>query len=259
MARLLVENDWFEPLLPDTLVDTFYEDLLLSRAGVLFPGFLAVRHHCFMSNDRGTATPHLALIDRHYRSWWLVLLQAGKSPPASFFLDQAEIVRAHLYQLEDARILADRNQNLDETKLERLMKNESPKLYVILHHPPAPSLTNADIRIGVAELFRSSGGREILRINGEHPRQSEDRLGICIRDPVVKKLLRLTPREGAALDSATRWEIEVQGALTTWTVRRQDNEILLVAPAVVSLPVDVELFALMRSDDGRLQMIPHTN
>src|SRR4051812_33042616 len=124
MARLLVENDWFEPLPPDSFVDTFYEDLLLKRADVLFPGFLAVRHHCFMSNDRGAATPHLALIDRHYRSWWLVLLQAGKSPPASFFLDQAEIVRAHPYELADAHTLADRNPDIDATKLERLMKSE---------------------------------------------------------------------------------------------------------------------------------------
>jgi hypothetical protein len=259
MARLLVETDWFEPLSPDSLVDTFYEELILDRAGLLFPGFLAVRHHCFMSNDRGAATPHLALIDRHYRTWWLVLLQAGKSPPASFFLDQAEIVRAHPYSLEDAQTLADRNESIEVAKLERLMKNEMPKLYVILHHPPAPQLTSADIRIGIAELFQASGGRKILRINGEHPRQPEDRLGICTRDPMVKKLLRFAPHAGALLGSTTRWEIDVEGILTTWTIRRRGDEIWLVQPTAVSLPFDVDLFALIRFGDGRLQMVPHTS
>src|SRR5688572_13659270 len=101
MPRLLVENDWFETLLPDSLADTFYEGLLLKRAALIFPGFFAVQHRCFMSNDHGQATPHLALIDRHYRSWWLVLLQAGKPPVAPFFINQAEVVRANDYSVED--------------------------------------------------------------------------------------------------------------------------------------------------------------
>lgn len=260
MARLLVENDWFEPLPPNGLVDTVYEELLLGRASVLFPGFLAVRHRCLLSNDRGNVTPHFALIDRHYRTWWLVLLQTGKPPSAAFFQDVAEIIRAHPYEQDDARTLAQRNASLDETSLARLMRDEMPKLYVLLGHPPPPALTSSDIRIGVAELFRSSTGGEILRINGEHPRQQQERIGICARDPLVQRgLLKLSLRKGATLSTASRWDIEIDGAMTTWTIRQQGDETWLIEPVGVSLPIDVDMFALIRFEDGRLNLVPHTS
>jgi hypothetical protein len=260
MARLLLENDWFEPLAPNAIVDTVYEDLLLGRADILFPGFLAARHHYLLSNERGHATPHFALIDRYYRSWWLVLLHTGKSPLASYFQSIAEVLRAHPHGQDDARILVQRNATLVEAELIKLMRAEMPKLYVVLCQPPAPSITSSDIRIGIAELFRASDGREILRINGEQPRQPDARIGTCTRDSIIQRsILKLTVREGSDLAPESSCEIEMDGALTTWTVRRQSTEIWLVPSGIVILPLGVDLFDLVRYDDGRLELIPHTS
>jgi hypothetical protein len=154
-------------------------------------------------------------------------------------------------------MLASRHSSLNESHLIRLMKAELPKLYVILHHPPPPPLTNADIRIGVAELFRASDGREILRINGEHPRLPEDVLGVCQRDVMVKRMLHLKPREGAILDASNSWEIELNGGIASWTVKRSAGKILLVVPTSVVVPVDAGLLALIRYEDGRLALTSH--
>src|SRR5579859_1253190 len=113
MPKLLVDQEWYEPTQPHAVVDTAYESLLVTRAGVLYPGFATVPFRLRISNDRGMSSPHLALVDTAYRGWWLVLLETGPAPTADYVTKQAEVLRAERYGRDVARLLAQRNTVLE--------------------------------------------------------------------------------------------------------------------------------------------------
>jgi len=256
MHKLLVQNEWYETLPPHAIPDTAFEELLHPRADLLFPGFFSVRLRYRVSNDKGHAGPQLALIEQTYRSWWLVLLETGEPPPAEFIKLQAEIVRAARFGREFATLLASRNSQIDLPSVEKLVLNEVPGLFVILGHPPAPQLDDPAVRIGIAEVFRSPRGEQILRINGRHPEVPDERLGTCERKwrltPSIFRLVLINP---ASVIIPQTFEMEVEGTVSTWTCFKKGTEQLLVAQGAVHLPAEQDLFALLRGKTGRYRLV----
>jgi hypothetical protein len=258
MPKLLVEQDWYEPLQPNSVLDTAYETMLLDRAAKLFPGFLPVQVHQRISDEGGHSFAHLALVDHKYRAWWLALLETGPAPSAKYVLDQAAILRGHRYGRDFALMLVVRNKDLDARSLEGLFSREMPNVFVLLAHPPPPRVHDAHIRVGIAEIFQSSTGSRILRINGEHPNSPADLVGTCRRDPLVAQLLKLTLKENESVPP-NPCDIEVEGAVSAWTIRQRKDVIWLVAQGSVVLPVGTQEFFLVKSASGRLQLLPSEN
>jgi len=258
MPKLLVDQEWYEPTQPHAVVDTAYESLLVTRAGVLYPGFATVPFRLRISNDRGMSSPHLALVDTAYRGWWLVLLETGPAPTADYVTKQAEVLRAERYGRDVARLLAQRNTVLEAEPLEHMLSREMPGVFVLLAHPPAPAIEEPEVRIGIAEIFRSASGVDILRINGAQPTPPEETVGTCTRDAqVAPSLLRLTLAPGANMTFPPTCDIEVSGSHSVWGVRPHGSNFWLVPESSVTLPVHCHSFRLVRSESGRLRLIPH--
>jgi hypothetical protein len=256
MHRLLVENDWYETLPPNAIPDTTYEDLLDARASVLYPGFFFVPLRYRVSFEGESCMPHLALVDRAYRGWWLTLLETGLPPAAPYVNQQARILRAARYGRDFAELLADRCPGLDADAVERLTRREPPGVYVLIAHPPGPSINDAGILVGVAEVFRSSTGTPILRINGQQPTAPDERIGTCSRNSHVQPhILKLTLAVGVNATIPPRCEIEVEGSVSEWTSRPSGTDFYLIPDASVPLPVEQDIFALLRSNTGRLRLL----
>jgi len=261
-AKLLVGDDWFEALTPNTIVDTTYESMLRERAHILFPGFVLVPFRYLLSNDAGNSQPQLALIDRHCRSWWLVLLQTGHAPVEPYYQRQADIVRSVEYTREVADLIASRSAGqLGVADVERLIKSEQPSIFVLLAHPPGPPQVLArHVIIGIAEIFKSPTDTHILRINGEQPRQPDERVGTLTRDRLMNpRLLSFFPRAGATFSPGAQCQIDLDGALGTWTVMNRGGSRLFIPGTNVSLPVDIDVFALFRGEGGLLRLTAHTS
>jgi hypothetical protein len=259
MPKLLVDKEWYEPLQPNSVLDTAYEQMLLDRAPVLFPGFLVAQVHQRISNESGHSFAHLALIDHGYRAWWLALLETGSAPSGKYVLSQAEVLRSQRYGRDFALMLASRNQNVDSKALERLCLREMPSVFFLLAHPPAPKVADSGVRVGVAEIFESPAGIRILRINGEHPHVPAEMVGRCTRTlRIAPHLLRLVLEKNEAAP-ASPCEIEIDGSVSVWTVRPQGEVIWLVPQGSITLPVGAELFSLVKAATGRLQLVPAAN
>ena len=256
MQRLLLENDWYDPVRPNSVMDTDYEALILGRSAVLFPNFTPVPLHYRVTNSQGHASPHIALIEKTYRSWWLVLLETGSAPEPHYVRQQAEVLRAADYGPDFLEVLTGRGAEIDPELVSLLIKNKQPGVFLILCHPPAPDVDDPAVRIGIAEIFKSTTGAHILRINGRHPPASEERLGTCTRNRhVLPNLLRLRLDPGVEAKIPGRCEIEIDGTVSTWTARPQPSEIFLVPDGSTGLPVDQDIFVMIRGAAGRFRLL----
>jgi hypothetical protein len=257
MHKLLVDNVWYETVPPNGIPDTDYENLLGPHAATLYPGFHLVPLRYRVSVEQESCSPHLALVDKAYRSWWLALLETGAAPTSKFVSQQARILRSARYGRDFATLLAERCSALDVRAVEELTRREQPGLYVIVGHPPGPSMTDPSIRIGIAEIFRSSAGMHIFRINGSQPESPDERVGTCTRNPYVQaNVLRLKLRELSPATIPPRCEIEIEGYVSTWTARPNNGGYYLVPDGTAPLPVEQDIFALVRSNTGRLRLLP---
>jgi hypothetical protein len=259
MPKLLVDTEWFEPIQPNAVLDTAYEEMLLERSELLFSGFVPVKVHSRVSSEAGTAFAHLALVDGAYKSWWIVLLETGSPPDSKYVVQQTKILTSARYGREFAAMLAGRNARLNLEALTTLFAREVPRVFLLLAHPPPPAVRDPEVRVGIAEIFESANGRRILRINGEHPDAPSDVVGACRRDPrMVANLLRLSLAGGESVP-VSPCEIEVEGAASMWGIRPQAAVIWLIPDGSVTLPIGVNEFSLVRAPTGRLRLVPQTN
>lgn len=259
MQKLLVENEWYEALPPAALDDLEYEALLNERAEQLFPEFHLVQLRCRISNDYGHAFPQLALINRKYTGWWVVLLESGGAPSTQYINQKAQVVREGRYGPDIVRLLQERNSAIDPAALSRLLK-EVPRLFVVVGHPPVSQGDDWDVRVGVAEVFKSQNAEHILRINGEQPDpgdqgavERESIIGQCTRNILLTPtLLRLTLAD-STYQLASSISVEVEGVVSEWIVDLHDEKILLCVSA--PLPAGQENFTLTMVKGGRFRLI----
>jgi hypothetical protein len=252
MARLLFQGELYEPVAPNAVQAAEYSKLVLENAAVLYPSYVPVPFEMPVRSQRGNCLPHLALIDAEYREWWVVVLETGESPGVEHVSMHIDILRTAKYS-EYPKTLAQRNSKLDQEKLANLMKRETPRVFVLVGHPPPPALKQDTACVGVAEIFEHPGsGRRIVRINGVHPAPPADFLTYCARDSFVPAvLLELEKPDRVPPWNGDESEIEIGDVITVW--RRTDETITPITAC--SLPPGAR-FRLVRTATGRLKLLP---
>jgi hypothetical protein len=256
MPRLLLDGDWFDSIAAHSIVDTEFEELVFAHAPVLYPMFRITRTRQLLENDYGSAKPQLTFVDNDYRDWWQVLLEVGKPPSDLYLRRQVEVIQKHRYDDAFATMMTTRNGDLNKEALQALLRREQPGVFVLLSHPPVVQVSMRKTAIGIAEIFRSQGSRQILRINGEHPTRAPERVTKCRRDQMVQNLLRvLDPDALGDWQSGVR-EIEIAGELILWT--RNDGssgKVWLTPTTPCALPAGTDVFVLARGPSGRLVLL----
>lgn len=257
MPRLLLNDEWYEPLRPNTTPDNEYELLVKRAGGRLFPEFRMVTVRQRIAGADHDVLPHLVLYDENYRSWWLTVLETGRPPKPERLMRDAQILRDHYYDQEFARVAAERDSELDLPRFAQLIKNEAPRVLFLLAHPPAPELDRDDVRVGIVEIFQDSHRNKILRINGQRPEVVEDFLGTCTRDLFLTPQLLQITGGGVGNIAIGPHQIEMDAISCTWTVYRDDDgSTWLMPPNGTALPTGVSVFSLTRTAAGRLRLTP---
>jgi hypothetical protein len=128
VPRLLYHGEWFEPLSPGAVYESDYQAMIVSQAAVLFPDFWTARFDCLVESEHGSAKADLALVDRHYRFWWVVEVEmsshslSGHVSPQVLRLSHAE------YGNVQASYLAVKEPDLDPNRLREMMKGSQPRV-----------------------------------------------------------------------------------------------------------------------------------
>ena len=242
-----------ESLSSFALLEADYERLLLSHGADLFPEMRLVPFKKPVSFAGEVRQPDLALIDRSYRSWFVVEVELAHHSLEGLVLPQVEVFFRATYGSEDALYLASKSEDLSLPQLEAMMRGAQPQVLVIVN-TLCPDwivpLARFDALLTVVEVFRSGQNRHILRLNGEQPRSVGNRLSLCHFDPTFPRFL--TVQSPAQLPTGNDpLGIDFDGAMTWW--RRVDlHDRVWLSPVGSPLPDNVGTLEILRHDDGRM-------
>lgn len=255
MARLLIDGEWYDALSPDAIFERDFEELLLANAAHLYPAFVATRFKATVESEYGRARADLALIDRDYRTWWVVEVELGSHPLRAHVEGQVAVLATGRYGEDEAHGLSRQGTALNFDALCEMMRGQQPRVLVIVNQSRpewASTLARWNAMVGVAEVFRSRDGRMVLRINGEHPQAVGDVLSVCRVDNVLPSSLRVDSPAGLGFSADESAEVWFDGSLTPWSRLDTGGGTWLIPTGRYPLPAGVRTFVLRRGQDGRL-------
>lgn len=191
MARLLLRNEWFEPLSLHAQYESEFERILIAYADTLFPTWHLVPFKADVRSDEGVKRPDLALIDRDYRRWWVVEAEMARHDFNSHVLPQARVLAYGKYDDTHVAALLRAASYLDADGVAAMVRGEQPRVWVVVDHPRPDwqrPLQAVGAALGVIEIFRSNTNQHSFRINGEQPQPpTTNKIG-CRRDQLVQRL-----------------------------------------------------------------------
>ena len=227
MSKLLVNGDWFDSL-SHGQYETDFEALVKSRANQLFPEHYTAPFRALVETESDAKIPDLALIEKSYRSWWVVEVEMAHHSLRGHVLPQVEVFANGKYGIEHARYLVEKCSELRIDRLLEMIKGAQPRVMVIVdQNCPAwiEPLRHHDAILAVVEIFRSRNNEHILRINGESPASFPGHLiTTCQLDPLLPRLLRLDSTAALSNQGGARISILYSGGLTEWQrIDARDN------------------------------------
>jgi hypothetical protein len=221
MARVLFNQVWFASVRSQSWYEDDYEQIILAYCAELFPRWVAVPFKTDVIGEDGTVKrPDLALIDRHYRQWWVVEVELAHHSLYAHVMPQVEAFKTASYEGRHAEYLYKRDPTLDPARLAEMMLGLPPEVLVIVDRPDTgwrSVLRARGVYLSTIEPFRDSSNHLLLRVNGHQPEPQPSVLTRCSRH-TMRRLWRV--HSPAALPPSARdddaLEIEFEGGMTLW-------------------------------------------
>jgi len=219
MAKLLVGNNWYDSV-SQGQYETDFEALVTSRAHLLFPEFRTVSFKSLIETESDARKPDIALVDKNYRSWWVVEVEMSRHSLQGHVLPQVEVFANGKYGPNHAEYLCEKCPELELEPLIEMIKGAQPRVLVIVDQncPDwVDPLRQYDAILNVVEIFRSSRNEHILRVNGESPASTPDHvLTTCRLDPLIPRLLKVDSPALLAARGGNNFLIHFAGGVTEW-------------------------------------------
>jgi len=254
VARLLVNDSWYEGVSPTAFYEHDFENLILDRADLLFPGFFSVPFKKTIVWESESKQPDFALVDKEYRDWWIVEVELIHHSLKGHVIPQVEVFKNGTYTESHARYMATKNLSLELPRLLDLMKGDQPDVLVVVNSP-APKwvqpLKQAGAIMSVAELFRSDTNSLAVRLNGESPTIPAKLVTRCRFSNLLPRMLVIDSPGAFAADHDQIISISYEGNLTQWKRFYIQDQVWLnpLQNNPLAAGSDYEIY---RGDDGNL-------
>jgi hypothetical protein len=175
-------------------------------------------------------------------------------------LPQVEVLARGRYDATHAEWLAERNQDLDVEALRAMMLGQQPRVVVVVN-APCPKwvepLAHEGAAVVIAELFRSSRNRLIVRRNGVDINLADDVVSVCRVDNAMRRMLQVdSPAQLLGLGEPL--SIEVPDGVSSWRLIVLADRVWLSPDRGSPFPQDAQTFQLVRTSDGRLRLEPYS-
>jgi hypothetical protein len=258
MAKILYANQVFNELSLGTLYETEVELALKQRANKIFPGFIYSDFKCPVSSDYDTRIPDFALIEEHYRGWWVCELERENHSLEGHVLPQVRAFVHGRYGAAAVETLVKSNAALDRARLQRLIQVEQPQVLVVVNKYRehwSRAIRSEGAELGVFEIFRSDRGQVLFRVNGFVPAPFLERLSICEPYAPVPRLVRLRSPGAVDFEHGAIYEIQMDIGTTLWRAIVTADSVLL-SPLGGATPPRAKLFALNKDALNNLSFVP---
>ncbi len=255
--RLLVSDEWFDPISSEGQYESDYEGIVLGRGSLLFPNFHLVSFRMPVESEDGRKIPDMALVDRGYRSWWVVEVEMAHHSLYGHVMPQVEVFARGRYGEEHANYIADRHGGLNRESLVDMVRGAQPRVLVMVNRnvpdwfEPVHRLEGI---ITVVEVFRSGRNQHILRINGDYPETADTRVASsCRLDSTLPGLLQIDSPASLGIVAGQDIEIEFNGGLTSWSRLDASDNVWLVPRGRNPLNAKQE-YMIQKDSDDRLSL-----
>jgi hypothetical protein len=255
MGRLLLREEWFEPLSLHAQYEAEFERILLAYRTTLFPTWYLVPFKVDVQSDEGVKRPDLALIDRDYRRWWVVETEMARHDFNSHVLPQARVLAQGSYNDTHVSALLRAEEVLDPACVAAMVRGEQPRVWVIVDHPRPEwqrPLEAIGAALGVVEIFQSSMNQHIFRLNGEQPQPPTTDMIECRRDPNVLRLWTVDTPALLPIVGGETMDIYLEGIGQRFSWMRRDTANTVYLSCTRGNPLQAyKRASLARLEDGR--------
>lgn len=230
MARIYANGEWFEQQEPSTFGETEFEDRVMLCAPSIYPEYFVLPFKKTVYSEFGPARPDLIFISKNYRSWRIAEVEMGYHSLLSHIEPQIRILASANYGIADAEYLCAKDSNLELIKLIQLFSQQAPEVLLIVNQPVPnwkPSLVKYGVTIAIVELFRSQGGNEIIRLNGEYPFQITEELSDCQFHPQIPRVLELLQPNVVSSNLNEKIIIRFNNCITEWSRIEYEGKVWL--------------------------------
>lgn len=260
MQKILSDGTWYRAVSPRAMYESDYEAILVELSDKLFQNYHTIVFKEVVSNGYGNAQADLALIDYHYRSWYVVEVEMADHSLMSHVVPQVYTLASAHYTPDIARRIAAKNPTLSPNRLFDLMKGEQPQVQVVVNGPAVgweTQLARYGATLMVVQVFRDDRQRLILLVDGEGPRSPEpsEILSYCIVDPDLPYLLRLESPGGLNIGHGTSIQVTFAGGTTLWKRVDVSNRAWLQPVNQPNPLISRVRYRLIRSGNG-LEFVP---
>ena len=258
MARLLYRGRWFDQASSHDHYEREFERILEQHAHNLFDTFHFVPFKCTVSSpeDGDSRRADYALIDKCYRSWWIVEVEMAHHSLKGHVLPQVRTLSRATYGVREVRYLCSRNDALEEHKMEELSKGQPPRVLVVVNAPVqgwGEELKVFDALVAICQVFRSDRNEYLLRVNGELPKTDEEVLTTCACNLAIDRLLEIHSPASLKISPNETVPIHYDGQVSTWQRMDTGNSVFLHALRGHNL-VGGKQYEIVRRSDGRLAL-----
>lgn len=242
------------------LLEAEYERIVLAQAPGIFPGFIVVPFKPTVIYEGVPKQADVALIAPDYSTWWVGEIELAHHSFRGHVLPQVEVLARGRYGAAHAEWLATRNPSLDVGALRAMMFGQQPRVVVVVN-APCPTwvqpLAHEDAVVAIAELFRSSRNRLIVRRNGVDIDLGDDVVSICRVDAGMRRMLQVdSPAQLLGLEEPLL--IEIAGGVSSWRLIQLADRVWLSPDRGSPFPQDARTFRLVRAAEGRLRLESYT-
>jgi len=203
-----------------------FEDLVLSSAPELFPGYVALKLKVDLSCPTGVYRADLALVPEDYSHWWVVEVEMSHHSLGRHVAPQLEAFLEASYPLGLADTIVKEAPALDKSRVRDMLRGEQPRVVCVVNAPVPKWLDyfkTSPAHLMVAYLFRGvSSDRPILVVDNPLPSVRSAERVVCETQPLFPGLLRVEAPGILAVANGAHVFIKFEDGLVPF--RRMDTK-----------------------------------
>jgi hypothetical protein len=229
MPRLLLREAVFEAVSQDAFWESELQAVLAVRSETVFPGFWYVPFQCKVHSEHGPPhEPDFMLVEKEYRSWWVVEMESVRHSLVEHVLRQVKCFRDGVYGPEHTEYACARNPNLDPIRLSYLIDSTRPGILVVAdkhRHRWEVELAREHVELSIFQAYRRVDRADyIFSVDGFAPEGGSELLTKLRCDPFMPRMLQL--RNPAVLEgpSGRKLEIFFEGELSAWILTLAEDK-----------------------------------
>jgi hypothetical protein len=253
VSRILVRDDWYEPVSSRSILEYDFEQSIFRYADKLFPGYWCVPFRASVVSDYGVSQADMVLIDHEFRGWTVVEAELEHHSLTQHVEPQLRRLVNGEYGDQHAEAIHREKPEIDLPRLKGLVRNVDPDFLVVVPKENTEwraTLANLGVRLATVEIFSNHLGNRVVTYAGDMPEGWDDgRLTRLIRDPLLPRAFRL--EKPSTLPNSEEVTLLFDGFLTTWRVVRAKKATYILPNGSLDLEYEGS-YVISRTTQGSL-------